>query len=726
MGEATPLARIRRLLRGIELGDIAIATDLMTELTALSPPLDQYATHAIGEALKIVKKHDPAWASNWVTTKLLEGTLWGDHWQPFLLSVSQQLADDLIHQLATQELQYCGAFPARMILSSSATPALAEQVFGKFCEVQGAVSAGGVQPLAWRCIHQLRDVLRAIPVETTVTGMMQSLPGQFDAVTFHAVVDIFGQVNADAEELRSALPDTLSQPLRRYLKDGIERFLAGDLYDDATRSHAAIALARIGDPEDLADLRRMIDADIARHRAMPNPTTYANWFVEALLMLAAPGTDAVLTDLLRERKYEDWAGRGLLRLASPPNRDNPWLGNTLNFEAIWEARAGARPPGFDTARANQYAQAIKQRIKALKHESSSAVNPEHYAGRIKGLAVLLAACDGRDSANFVTDALTLPGEWDAYLRMNGVRALLLSGATLSVDSMLSVLDPAIEHTLSQGLYNDQNLWLLVDCLEVLPFSDDPARAIGRIEEVMGRFQYRPYQFRDLITAMGHTRSEAAVPFLLNLARGQGGVQNMQDAWIEALGRLNMPAARNVLLSFIDPQVPCVGVNINFDYHYTVKFAAVVGEWARQAPALKRRLMALSEESLTPAQRHLLTAIYREFGGDEQMLAGVNLLQGTMSPYGDDCGLETLFLDRRAYGRSGSFVLMPRDAKRARAELFQAVLNDPTRRQAAFSILGQVEVWRIEHGRPTGEPRHPMIESGVPWPPLSFMDNLGTL
>ena len=116
--------------------------------------------------------------------------------------------------------------------------------------------------------------------------------------------------------------------------------------------------------------------------------------------------------------------------------------------------------------------------------------------------------------------------------MIGVRTLLLSGAALSLDSMLSVLDPAIDHTLSQGLYNDQNLLLLVGCLELLPFSDDPARAIARIEEVMCSFQYRPYQFRELVTVMGHTRSEAAVPFLLNLARGQGGVQNMEDAWIE--------------------------------------------------------------------------------------------------------------------------------------------------------------------------------------------------
>ena len=720
-GEATPLARIRGLLRGLELGDTAIATDLMTELTALSPPLDQYAAGAISEALKIVKKLDPAWVSTWVAAKLLDGTLWGDHWQLFLLSVSQQQADDLIHQLATRELQYRDDSAACMILSSSATPALAAQVFCKLCELQGAVSAGGVQPHAWKCIHQLRDVLRAIPAETAVTGMMQSLSGEFDAVTFHAVVDIFGEVNANAEELRSAIPDPLRQPLRRYLKHGIEKLLADDLFDDATRSHAAIGLARIGDPEDLLDLRRMIDADIVRHRAKPNPTSYANWFVQALLMLAAPGTDAVLTDLLREEKYEDFAARGLLQLAMPPNRDKPWLGNTMNFEAILEARRGARPPGFDAPRAKQYAQALTQRIEALKQESSSAASPQQYAGRIKGLAVLLAALDGRDSAKFVIDALTSPGHWDAYARMSGIRALLVSGAILSLDSMLAVLDPAIEHTLSQGLYNDQNVSLLVDCLKLLPFSDDPARAIARIEEVTGRFQYRPYQFRDLVTAMGHTRSEAAVPFLLNLACGQGGVQNMEHAWIEALGRLNVPAARNVLLSFIDPQIPRVGVNINFDYHNTESFAAFVGEWARQDPALRQRLVALSEGSLTPEQRQLLPAIYGELGSDEAMLAGVNLLQGTMSPYGRERGLETQFLEHRAYGRSGSFVFVPRNAERARAELFKAVLNDPTRRRAAFSILGQVEVWRIEHGRPTGEPRHPMIESGVPWPPLSFVE-----
>jgi NACHT C-terminal Alpha/Beta 2 len=401
----------------------------------------------------------------------------------------------------------------------------------------------------------------------------------------------------------------------------------------------------------------------------------------------------------------------------PPNPEKPFAGNMTNFEAIWTARVGARPPGFDPIRAKRYAEAIKQRITELKKENEA--KPQAFTRHIKDLAVIVAVLDGRDSADFVVNTLVLPGDWDAYARMNGVRALLMTGATLTLDCMRSVLDPAIEHTLSQGLYQDQNLWLLVDCLELLPFSDDPARAIARIEEVMTRYKYWPYQFRDLVTAMGHTRSDTAVPFLIRLARGEGGVQNMDGAWIEALGRLNTVGSRQALLSFVDPEIPSVGVTIEFDYRNTEIFAAFVGGWARQDPVLKERLLALSQGNLTPTQRQLLPAIYREIGSDDAMVAGANLLHGTISPFGRDRGFEKQFLEQQPHGRSGAFVLVPHNAEKARAKLFQAVLNDPSRRASAFSILGRVEVWRIEYGRPIGEPRHPMIETGEPWPPLSL-------
>ncbi|MGM5022147.1 NACHT domain-containing protein [Tardiphaga sp. 367_B4_N1_1] len=718
--DTKPLDRIRRLLDGVELGDTATAVDLMSELSAIAPPLDQYADHAIGDSLKIIKTHDPAWVSTWVIAKLLEGTLSNDHWKQFILPIPQQQADDLIHQLATCELQYRAASAVRMVLSASATPALAVQIFSKLCDTQRAASVGGAQPVVWRCFDQLRDLFRAIPVDVAVAGMMQILAGEFAGDTFCAAVDVFGHVNADTDELRSSMSEPQRQALRRYLKDGISKTIADDLFDDSVRSHAATTLARIGDPEDLAELRQMIDADIQRHKTRPSATTYSNWYVRSLLRLNAADVDTVLIALLREQKYEGEAARGLLQLAVPPNRERPLLGHATDYEAIWAARAGNHPPGIDVARAKRYAAAIRQRIMELKAESAASANPQQHIGRMKDLAVLLAVLGGRESADFVIEMLTPPGQWDAYARMNGIRALLLSGAVLTLDAMLAVLAPAIEHTLSQGSYNEQNLSLLVDCLELLPFSDDPARAVARIEAVMARFQYRPFQFRDLVIAMGHARSEAAVPFLLNIARGDGSVRNLDDAWIEALVRLNIPAAREVLLSFIDPHIAGADVTIDFDHRNIERFAAYIGEWARQDPALKQRLIALSETELTPTQKKVLPGIYRELGDDGTMLAGASLLRGTMSSYGLERGLETLFLERDPYGNSGSFVFVPRDAAKVRAKLLETVLNDPTRRKAAFSILGQVEVWRTEHGRPNSEPRHPMIESGEPWPPLSVM------
>jgi hypothetical protein len=173
------------------------------------------------------------------------------------------------------------------------------------------------------------------------------------------------------------------------------------------------------------------------------------------------------------------------------------------------------------------------------------------------------------------------------------------------------------------------------------------------------------------------------------------------------------------LSFIDPDVPFVGVNFAFDHHNVEIYAAFVGAWAREDSVLKQRLLAMSAGKLTATQQRLLPAIYGELGDSDTMVAGANLLRGGLSAVLGRGGLESQFMERQPHGNSYSFSLVPRNAEKARADLFQAVLHDADRRKSAFAILGQVEVWRMEYGRPLGEPRHPLIESGEPWPPLRF-------
>jgi hypothetical protein len=79
----------------------------------------------------------------------------------------------------------------------------------------------------------------------------------------------------------------------------------------------------------------------------------------------------------------------------------------------------------------------------------------------------------------------------------------------------------------------------------------------------------------------------------------------------------------------------------------------------------------------------------------------------------------VFLERRPYeGWQGAFTFEPRDANAVRIALLHMVLNDPKRKRVAFSLLGQIEHWRLEHGRPDFEPRHPELDARSEWPPIS--------
>jgi hypothetical protein len=46
----------------------------------------------------------------------------------------------------------------------------------------------------------------------------------------------------------------------------------------------------------------------------------------------------------------------------------------------------------------------------------------------------------------------------------------------------------------------------------------------------------------------------------------------------------------------------------------------------------------------------------------------------------------------------------------------SALGSLGRARSAYGLLGQIEEWRLEYGRPASEPRHPAYESGMPWPP----------
>jgi NACHT C-terminal Alpha/Beta 2 len=110
----------------------------------------------------------------------------------------------------------------------------------------------------------------------------------------------------------------------------------------------------------------------------------------------------------------------------------------------------------------------------------------------------------------------------------------------------------------------------------------------------------------------------------------------------------------------------------------------------------------------------------QFGTSEALAANLKLIDDARPspvPQGIWDQLESAFVERRPYGQSPNvFTEHARPSNELRVQLFRMAIEDEKRRKSVFMLLGQIEEWRLEHGRPTGEPRHPDLASGQPWPP----------
>ena len=149
-------------------------------------------------------------------------------------------------------------------------------------------------------------------------------------------------------------------------------------------------------------------------------------------------------------------------------------------------------------------------------------------------------------------------------------------------------------------------------------------------------------------------------------------------------------------------------------------ATRIGELARRDAAIQRRLLQLCEAELPPAKRLLLSKFCR-LGTQEAVSAGLNLINDNVNPsipHEIWLQLEAAFVERRHHGTSeNTYTLTPRSSNAIRAKLLEMATKDERRKNSAFTLLGQIEEWRIEYGRPTGEPRHPAYDSGQLWPPI---------
>ncbi len=720
-------ARLRAALDLIELGETGLDGVVKDAMAALpGGDMRNLESHYIQPALEYLHKTDPVWTSEWVATQVAEAVLYGhEHWLPFATATPDGLVEKYLQRLETEDFKnrHFGGMIA--VIAIRADTNLAARVFAKLRELRRKVDAepGVRHESEWQVIRQLEAMFRHLPDDIAAAGVLSSITNG-DPLDIKVAADLLSRVaRSNVEPLRIA-DDGLKARLRAYLKGSVDLVLRQDDFNGEEKANLASSIAQIGKPEDMVDLVRLIRADIERmcrgraaraagdHGPLGNggSMSYAGWHVTAVMHLDSAGAEQVLIDLLPEPEYLSDAAAAMARDFMPkPERS---FDRTFRYDLMRAAREGRVPPPGDDKRRTRFAAALNAEIKRLREQNRDG----KPAAGLKALASALAAIDGHGSAAAVLDVIAIPGQWDQDICLDVVERLLMAGAVVPATTAFALVDSIVERT--EKWMHDTDRYLLRRILALCPFVDDPGAGIAKMRDVLGKRRLRGYELRELITALGESHSDAAVDLLCELASDAPTFEQCKDNLINAFAALDTPRARELLLGFVDPDIRRIA--LTRQPHYREVLVARLVELTQRTPEIEARLRELCERDLPDLNRHFLSMIMGSLGTPEALAANLNLIDDAKPwpvPQGVRDQLESAFVERRTYGQNANFFTEhARASDDLRVRLFRMAIADKKRWMSAFMLLGQIEVWRLEYGRPTGEPRHPDLASGQSWPP----------
>ena len=683
--------------------------------------------HLIEPALGYLQRTDPAWTSEWVVRQIADGALYRhEEWLRFATVIPDDLVERYLRRLESEDLGHARLDGTVAVIAAGADAKLAARVFSGVRDLRRRVDVepGERHEYEWRVMRQLGAVFRGLPDDIVAEGILSSVT-EGDALDVKVTADLLSKVARPEHEPVSVVDNDLREGLRAYLKSCIRLVLGEDDFNGEQKANLASAIAQVGMPEDMEDLVSLIRADIERMRRgrasraagdrgpLGNGAYMckAGWHVAAVLQLDPAGADQVLIDLLPEPEYSSDAAGAMARDFVPKRGHG--LHREFRYDLLWSAREGEAPPLGEEPRRRRLATALEEEIKRLQdqeREGGPASSPTK-------LAAALAAIDGMGSEETVFKAIANPRQWDEYTCLDAAERLLIAGVVLPAPIAFALVDSVLERS-EHGL-GDPERYLLRRVLALCAFVDEPAAGIAKMRDVLGKQLLPDYELGELISALGESRSEAAIDLLYELAADAQAFEQCEHEIINAIATLNSPDAQELLMGAVDPDIR--GIASPRHHHSEEALITQLNELAEHRHEVGERLQELCEHDLPETDRHLLSRVMGRSGTPEAVFANLNLIDDAKRlpiPHGVREQLEMAFVERRPYrGGPGAFTLHARAANEIRAGLLRMAHEDRKRQESAFRLLGQIEVWRLEHGRPTDEPRHPDLASGKSWPSM---------
>lgn len=730
--------RLRLSTRLFGYGEYAYVEQVKANLDQMKlSQRDTQLEHSLYEVIKLLRLQDAEWVDAWVTQRILAGNLMLDYWVPMCDRLDGALVESMLDDLLNPEINDRLATRATELLSSHLDETRIKQLLYVLVAARRLV-AETPNPKPENIVdyyNRIVELVRAMPLTQLVTAVASEFSALKNEEDLREILKLLG-VNQVADVLSDSVREELDAPVLEALQQGLRGLMSlvrqADDFEGGLRADLSVALGRFGAEEDIQLIEELINSDIERVQlglelirsgqrntvqASRVRISWSTWHLGALIKLAGVQAEEFILGLLDQKEYEHDAIRALFELVRMQTKRKDFiLSGRDRYKEIFGLRDAGGFVFKDEVRRQNYAEAVLQHL--AKMIAKGEQDPDYSNARVKGFAADLSLFRREQDAQLILDSLALPSQWDAWEVISTVETLVIAGIELDSNTVKGVLEPIVQKLMNNGTeffpHNDQQ-YLLTSCVAVLLFTSQPETGVELLQRLSPGI-LAEHALCDVVEIAGYSNAQAAATFLVSLWQTGELGERLVSKIISALGRLNFAVGNEAILALVglsEENPPAIEISREHIEPAAAAIASIISTNEDLVP----RLIERCDSEMTDLQRNLMATVIQMIRRVDVDIAALQMIRdGSELPWALSQRIKQIFFDEISIpGMQGAYELSPRTDTEIRSRLLEMVAHDPNRQRTAFDLLGNIDIWRLESGKPDFEPRHPCLPSGIAWP-----------
>jgi len=522
------------------------------------------------------------------------------------------------------------------------------------------------------------------------------------------MADLYARHGSSDGKVKVPLAEDQRQALVAIFQHTAETLLATEPPPRHDFGELARAIGRLGSPELLPALERMLDKDLAALREQQSRPRvrhlFTNQYSRALDEIGTPEVVAVLTARLTEVDFGFAASLVLKNMADRENGRPDQASSTArwpNFAAAAQRRL--EKAGTEAETDAPPADAIFNAVAHLRRDGATE-REKQLALSLAKVGVMLPHADHREDIDAL---LQMPYREE---RLGLLLAMVSDGGTVSADLVLAGVQEFFEAAKMATCMLQQNLFELEEWLALLPFSDRP-KIIGETVDGLPDQIRHPRNLRRLLSALAYAPGPA-LEILLELAERDASFYAEYE-WLQALRARRGLAAVKALLDLIGDGKITGGRGAVDVWSLARELAAQMDS----RPGLHEVLRHYAGNGVGAAKAVARVALAEAPSADDLLLM-IDLCAAEGKRFDGGMGqvVRKLALAEQAHEDwKGAYELVPEQLNGLRKQLFAMTAADSPTASLASACLDAIGAIRDEYGAPKDERRHPDIASDRPWP-----------